>query len=317
LYVRVTLRNQLNLKKSDLLHFLPFLISLIDYLPFYLLPIAEKKVIVANFLTHYSDSYLKNYGFIPSDYHFLARGVLGGIYCVLMFRLIRNRKEILPNNKLNYYFPKQINEVTNWLRTLTLGMVFIYMSYFISVVFIEIDGGFDKLITPIGITLLITSLTILSLAIQIFLHPNVLYGIPEIAIEDEVSIEKTNKELNKIKSTESESGFDWINFESKLKLEAPFTRAGITLNEMASLYNLSPRNLSFLVKNYTGFGFQDYLNKLRIDYVLLMLKENKHQEQTLESLGSEAGFGSKSAFFYSFKKNMGCTPKEYLQKESI
>ncbi|OOM82246.1 putative response regulatory protein [Clostridium puniceum] len=87
----------------------------------------------------------------------------------------------------------------------------------------------------------------------------------------------------------------------------------LSLNEIASLYSISPSYLSALFKKYCDIGFSEYITHMKINKAKeLLLKENYKVYEVSDMLGFE------SAFYFSkvFKKVTGYSPKEYTQKQA-
>ena len=87
----------------------------------------------------------------------------------------------------------------------------------------------------------------------------------------------------------------------------------LSLNEIASIYSISPSYLSALFKKYCNIGFSEYITQMKINKAKeLLLKENYKVYEVSDMLGFE------SAFYFSkvFKKVTGYSPKEYTQKQA-
>lgn len=87
----------------------------------------------------------------------------------------------------------------------------------------------------------------------------------------------------------------------------------LSLNEIASIYSISPSYLSALFKKYCNIGFSEYITQMKINKAKeLLLKENYKVYEVSNMLGFE------SAFYFSkvFKKVTGYSPKEYTQKQA-
>ena len=56
--------------------------------------------------------------------------------------------------------------------------------------------------------------------------------------------------------------------------------------------------------------FADYINNLRIQHAVSLIKENRSLKLTEIML--ESGYLSEASFFRNFKRIMGCTPKQYI-----
>ncbi len=48
---------------------------------------------------------------------------------------------------------------------------------------------------------------------------------------------------------------------------------------------------------------------------LKQVKNGTIETNTIEAIGANAGFGRRSSFFSVFKKQMGCTPLEYIKQK--
>lgn len=87
----------------------------------------------------------------------------------------------------------------------------------------------------------------------------------------------------------------------------------LTLNDIASLFGISPNYLSTLFKKTTGIGFNEYirLEKIALAKVIL-LETDKKVYEVADKLGFE------SAFYFSkvFKRTVGLSPREFIQTNS-
>ncbi len=93
-----------------------------------------------------------------------------------------------------------------------------------------------------------------------------------------------------------------------------YKRPKLTLHLLASGLGVSPRMVSSVLNKYYKQRFTEYINTHRIAFVISRLDNQDWQEMTLEGLGREAGFSSKSTFFAAFKKETSISPGEYLNR---
>lgn len=84
----------------------------------------------------------------------------------------------------------------------------------------------------------------------------------------------------------------------------------LCLNSIADKLGISPNYLGRLFKTYTYKSIGDYVNKIRVEKTLELLKECS---MPVCDIAIRAGFYSKSYFYTIFKKEMGITPTEYRQ----
>lgn len=85
----------------------------------------------------------------------------------------------------------------------------------------------------------------------------------------------------------------------------------LTLDELSSKFNYSPRQMSRILKEYTGKSFKILVGELRLRKAQQLLKQN---EVSIEEVAIQTGFSEISHFYHAFKRYMGCTPKEYRMK---
>ncbi len=84
-------------------------------------------------------------------------------------------------------------------------------------------------------------------------------------------------------------------------------REQITLARIAAAFGYSPNYFSALFKKYFRMGFSSYVNSVRVQNSLSMLKTHK-----ISAVYFDCGFRSPQQYFLNFKRYFGCTPYEYL-----
>ncbi len=85
----------------------------------------------------------------------------------------------------------------------------------------------------------------------------------------------------------------------------------ISLENISSRVNISPRYFSKLFKEETGTNFIDFLTSIRINHAKeLMLKTDK----SIKEICYEVGYGDPNYFSRLFKKQTGISPTEYSQR---
>jgi AraC-like DNA-binding protein len=99
--------------------------------------------------------------------------------------------------------------------------------------------------------------------------------------------------------------------------QQPFRQKKLTISQLSIQLNVSVHTLSQLLNKYFNQNFNHFINSYRIKYVLDQLVQKSNLRQySLDGLGSEAGFSSRSSFFVEFKKHIGATPFTYLKSLS-
>lgn len=88
----------------------------------------------------------------------------------------------------------------------------------------------------------------------------------------------------------------------------------LKLNDLAKVVNISVHQLSQLLNDNLGKGFSTYINEYRINEACRLISGNDHL--TLEAIGYEVGYNSKSTFYAAFRKIKDTTPALYKEKIS-
>jgi len=93
-----------------------------------------------------------------------------------------------------------------------------------------------------------------------------------------------------------------------------FKNPNLKLNDLAKEINVSGHQLSQLLNDNLEKNFTLFINEYRINEACKILSTKTNL--TIEAIGEEVGFNSKSTFFATFKKIKGMTPNIYLQHTS-
>lgn len=86
----------------------------------------------------------------------------------------------------------------------------------------------------------------------------------------------------------------------------------ISLNMVAEFINMSPTYFSKKFKNSTGFGFNEYLIKLRIREATILLID---EELSITEIAFRCGFNNSNYFGDVFKKIIGIPPSEFRKTQ--
>ncbi|OXG04942.1 AraC family transcriptional regulator [Flavobacterium araucananum] len=88
-----------------------------------------------------------------------------------------------------------------------------------------------------------------------------------------------------------------------------YKNPNLTLQDLSKEINISSHQLSQLLNNNLNKNFTSFVNEFRIKEACEIMAQN--DKLTLESIGYDVGFNSKSTFFSAFKKQTGTTPLNY------
>jgi AraC-like DNA-binding protein len=128
---------------------------------------------------------------------------------------------------------------------------------------------------------------------------------------DESKQKITKKENSSLNREEIKTGDDKKSCESiKEAMENGqyFLNHDLTIHEFAKAINKSPRLISNCINQSFGFNFNEWVNNYRVEKALEILKDKNNDHLSIEGVGSDSGFKSRSAMYIAFKKKTGETP---------
>lgn len=97
----------------------------------------------------------------------------------------------------------------------------------------------------------------------------------------------------------------------------PYLKENCNIQSVSEFTGIPVHHLSNVLNKHFDKNFPDFINEYRINEAKKILISENSKKLTLEAVGYECGFGSKSSFNKSFKKLTSITPSEYrLQKSS-
>ena len=90
----------------------------------------------------------------------------------------------------------------------------------------------------------------------------------------------------------------------------------LTIVDIAEKLKVHPRRISVAINSIHQQNFNTYVNEFRIKKAELLLADENLNNLSIEGIGLEVGFHSKSSFYSAFKKVTGTTPSNYKKKVS-
>lgn len=99
--------------------------------------------------------------------------------------------------------------------------------------------------------------------------------------------------------------------EHCIKSQQLFLNPQLGIQDVAQALDLSVSKLSKLISTHSPYHFTDLINNYRVQHALKLLQDKDFEAYTIDAIGLESGFNSKSAFYNAFKKAYAQTPSAY------
>ena len=122
---------------------------------------------------------------------------------------------------------------------------------------------------------------------------------------------KACQKMTEYNSREKENQKSRICIRAREYIEVNYSDPELNVNSVAEYLGVQPTYLSKLFKETEGEKLSQYISKVRLKYVKKRLLEN----EKLEDISVQCGFGSQRTFLRIFKQYEGLTPTQFKELE--
>jgi len=325
--------------RSDYLHFIPALLYIIDFTPFFILS-TERKLQAMECLSASGNS-----GTLGFNEAWIFNGLFWIICKVLqplLYSLVCFTTLVRIVRENGDFFKKENNRLIVLLYWLSAYLFINAIPVAISFAGLAGSNGWE-------ITSIIIFSSTLITCLYLLFNPEVLYGLKGIwinagenhdpAILDGFLLQHAQTGLNENQTSALEmpsptAGADITSnnirktYLSERQVEImdkalsaymndtqSFLQQGFSLPQLSKETGFQLQHVSAFLNQHLGESFNDYTNKFRVNYLISLFEQDSNiiNQFTLESLGKQAGFGSRSTLINAFKKITGQTPSAYFR----
>lgn len=287
LYLRSLLHGA-RLSRRALPHFAPFLLALLAWTPYYVLPAADKLALRA--AQSHIPLLLSAFALVKA-LHFAG-------YMVISYRLVAHASRARPDEPL-------IAGLRRLTVLLAAGLALDAVLLAIEHVHEELPMSSDTwgALVLIGF---VYGLALLSMRVPLGYRPRQAAPLEPPAVRASASLlspAERDKFLQDL-TRSMEHGHAYRDGE-------------LTLDALASRLAMSAHELSQLINQSCGVNFQEYLNRYRVEALKLAMRDPQRAPASILDLALAAGFNSKSSMNRAFKKHTGTTPSEFRRLETV
>lgn len=264
------------IKKKSFLHAIPFVVMVLNSLPFYAMDGAAKLAWVQVFMqkipSYQSIEFYVNLSFFAYI----------GIYIVYAIRALNQFRGQILNHAL-----------VNWYRLMLIaysGVLFVHLLYFL----IQPLGQWNFAIVN-QISMLSMTFIIQAIAFQL-IHKSAL-------------LKTKTPDLGDVQKRKHHESLIIQQFEQK-KIHL---NDGLSLQEFSEAISLPPAYVSQLINQGFNCSFKKLIAKYRVEEAKQIMNKTQEASIKLIDVAYDAGFNNKVSFYRSFKEFEQMSPSEYLE----
>lgn len=314
-YLKSIVHGKLVVDKYLPIYTIPALIALINTLPFYSYPFAEKVAESAAIQGNYFLDGPVNFQLLFFPFKYQLRFAALYNLSVVLFSFV-----YLIRLKKNSAVPLKKKASVLLNRILAVAILVVIVPNLIVLLYVLFNSpkkgelvfrqaAFEDNGAIFFMTLL--------LPLSFFLIPSWLYN-------DQASsnhLEKIRAFLQKLLQrtsqraviSKSEKSADLERIVAYLETKKPYVQLSFSLHDLSQALNIPHSRVTTCFNKELNTSFPSYRNKLRVAHAISLLREGAHLSTSIEGIAERSGFKSKSIFYAAFKEEYGMTPTDWMK----
>lgn len=290
LYILAYLGGDIGWNWKTLRHFIPALVVLLLFLPFYLQSGEEK---TGFFLEATRNAFRE----VPPEQFMLmlAQALQMFVYLFAAHRLIRDKLSAMAQLSANGNLLK-----VRWLQKAT--QVFLaFTGFFLLITVLLILSGqyrfeIDYLVL-LSLAVLVYAVGYVALMQPTLFHEPIRFSRATTILPGETAQHLRNALLDYMETQE------------------PFLEEGLKLDDVAAALGAPAHHISEVLSNELHTNFFDFVNGYRVERAKALLRSPEFRHAKILAIAFDSGFGNKATFNRVFKKFTGLTPGRYRNNQ--
>ncbi len=289
IYVKVLTTPRFFFSKKYLLHFIPFGLSFLTWVPFYFHSGSHK-------LYLYTNSLIRS----PVETNIIRIIRLAHllIYLILVLHMVKRHK-----TNIKECFSSIDRIKLGWIQFLAILIASDVIGYFVMTVLGAVHPElYEVRKTIFGIW---KSIVIFLIGYKGLTQPIIFLG-------REGREEKEKYSYSKLTPTQSEVYLKKL--QEYMNVEKPYLENELSLNGLAEKVDIPPRYLSQVINEKLNQNFFDFVNRYRVEEAKKLLLYPANPDDSILEIAFDCGFNTKSSFNFVFKKISLLTPSQFRKK---
>lgn len=305
-YFETVLDDQFYWKKRYLLLFVPFLLGVVDVIAVYASPGMVDRILYKA-ITDTENRFKVQYWLLGLHEHYLIRHLWQGIFLLVLLPKLWAFLKEGPTDRLKGTLNKWLLFFWSILMVMSLMAILHAIEKWLDISVFDYFFGLENgSIIVTGVLYLI----VFAVGVVPIYFPTILQGYPRPR-------KLVPSPLNKAANQTSDLKFGLDEGEIKKKLEGlsqkrSYLAAEFNVSKCARELEMPEHHLSYFINQYYGLSFTAYKNKLRMEHAKKLIQNGFLQNNSMEALAGECGFGNRSSFSKAFKSSEDLSPSEYI-----
>jgi AraC-like DNA-binding protein len=321
-YTRNTINDNYLLTKKDFIHFIPFTMGLMSVLPYIFQSFEYKLDVAQNYISNPSSIKTLNvYWLYPNYVNVISRPLIlfgYSIACMILIWRYSNLKR-----KKSPFAQKEL--ITKWLISLSIISLLVALLYLsMTYIFFKTENFKKEIFNQLTISSY-TGIAYAIIPIMILIFPGILYGIPQAVSHNEskengiLEIKNPTREDLKSDNLTTSQLIDPLANTAKrilkyIEKNKPYLNTKFSVDDIAEDLNIPKHHVGYCFNNIIKTKFTSIKNDFRIEHAKRLLLSPQVDIMTVEGIGFESGFASKSSFFSVFKESTGLSPYDFMKQ---
>jgi len=201
-------------------------------------------------------------------------------------------------------------DLYRWLLNMVIFLLIfsaLKMVLFIRSIYLNIDYSFIN-----SFYIIFTQLLLPLFGYQIFKFPLISLGIPinkRFYKPSANAIDQTSRSYLFDSDLINQKIIDWENASTS------FLNKDFNLSLFSKELEIDELEIIYYLNEYKEISFQEYLNFLRISFVIMKIEQNYLKDHSIKELAEVAGFSDRTRLEKTFKKIINCNLQEFISHE--
>lgn len=288
LWVKAILnKGNLQIKKTDSWHLLPFVCAIVYLWPFFRLDASTKISLLQ------AQQSLSQLPLTIEVYLFLLLQISQSF--IYIYSAIRLLKKNARTNKSQALAKKY-----HWLHKFSYAFLIYWTIDFLGVIWYIMQGNIDK--EAYYITMLTSAILVNIL---------IVFAIKNNPVFTKILLDKEPIKYKNAKVSSNDLQKHLKEILRLMETKKLYLDAELSLPKLSQALNISQQMVSQILNTELGKSFYEFVNEYRFQEARQRLKDPAYSHLTILGIAYEAGFNNKNTFNKVFKKHEGITPSQY------